>query len=172
MFSSLYNLSRKQTPWILLSLTALGLECTALFFQYTLELEPCVLCVYERTAILGIFVSGLFVAIAPELLGFRLIGLALWASSAAWGLFLAMKHTGIQLFPTPSNTCDYVASFPDWFKLDVWIPWMFEPRGFCDEIQWQFFGYTMPQTMIAVYGVYLVVLLAIVLSQFPLLSRR
>lgn len=167
MVSSLYNLSRRQTPWILLSITALGLETTALFFQHVMELEPCVLCVYERTAMLGIFVAGLLVAIAPGQLFFRLVGLALWAASAGWGLFLAMKHTGIQLFPSPSSTCDYVANYPGWFKLDVWIPWMFEPRGFCDEIQWQFSGYTMPQAMIAVYALYILVLLAVVVSQFP-----
>ncbi len=166
MFTFINSVSKNRLPWILLAATALGLELTALFFQYQMLLEPCVLCVYERTAILGILLAGIVGSIAPALFVVRWFGLLLWASSAIWGLQLAMKHTGIQLFPSPSNTCDFVANYPSWLPLDSWLPAIFEPTGFCDEIQWQFYGYTMPQTMIGVYGIYLIVLATVVLSQF------
>jgi len=141
MFNFFYQLSIKRTAWILLATTALGLELTALFFQYQLLLEPCVLCVYERTAVMGILLAGIVGSIAPSLFVVRWLALVLWAASAGWGMQLAMKHTGIQLYPSPSNTCDYMANYPSWFALDSWFPAMFEPTGFCDEIQWQFFGY-------------------------------
>jgi len=160
------QLSHRRLPWILLALTALGLELAALYFQYQLKLAPCVLCVYERTAVMGILVSGMVAAVAPELFILRGVAILLWGGSAAWGLQLALKHTGMQLFPSPSNTCDFAANYPDWAKLDEWFPWLFEPTGFCEEIQWQFFGFTMPQTMIGVYAVYLLMLLLVVLSQF------
>jgi disulfide bond formation protein DsbB len=160
------RLSSNRSPWILLALTALGLELTALYFQYELKLDPCVLCVYERTAVMGILFSGLIAALAPGLMLLRMLAILIWGGSATWGLQLALKHTGIQLFPSPSNTCDFAANYPDWAKLDEWIPWLFQPTGFCDEIQWQFFGYTMPQTMIGVYALYLLVLLLVLLSQF------
>lgn len=163
----LFNqLSKRRVPWLLLALTALGLELAALYFQYQLKLDPCVLCVYERTAVMGILLAGLIAALAPGILIFRWAAMLVWGVSAGWGLQLAMKHTGIQLFPSPSNTCDFAASYPDWAKLDEWFPWLFQPTGFCDEIQWQFFGYTMPQTMIGIYALYLLALLLVLLSQF------
>lgn len=163
----LFNrLSIHRTAWILLALTALGLELAALYFQYQQKLDPCVLCVYERTAVMGILFSGLIAALAPGLLICRGMAMLLWGASAGWGLQLALKHTGIQLFPSPSNTCDFAANYPHWAKLDEWFPWLFQPTGFCDEIQWQFFGYTMPQTMIGIYALYLLMLVVVVLSQF------
>ncbi len=165
------RLSKRRFPWILLALSALGLEMAALYFQYQLKLDPCVLCVYERTAVMGILFAGLFTALAPGLFIFRGLGILAWGISAGWGLQLALKHTGMQLFPSPANTCDFAASYPDWAKLDEWFPWLFQPTGFCDEIQWQFFGYTMPQTMIGIYAVYLLVLLPVLLSQFTATER-
>ena len=165
MRSYFYTLSRQRAPWLLLAFSALSLELAALYFQYALKLDPCVLCVYERTAVAGILLVGLVAAIAPGLLLFRLLGLAVWGAGAGWGLQLAMKHTGIQLFPSPSNTCDFMASYPDWAKLDEWWPTLFQPTGFCDDIQWQFFGYTMPQTMIGVYAIYLLLLFVVLISQ-------
>lgn len=160
------QLSRHRPAWILLAFTALCLELSALFFQYQLNLAPCVLCVYERTAVMGIMVAGIIGALAPELMFLRLLAMIIWGSSAAWGLQLALEHTGIQLSPSPLNTCDFAANYPDWAKLDEWLPWLFQPTGFCEDIQWQFMGFTMPQTMIGIYILYLLALLIVGLSQF------
>ena len=35
-----------------------SLESTALYFQYGMGLQPCVLCVYERLAMVGLFIAG------------------------------------------------------------------------------------------------------------------
>ena len=35
-------------PWLLIALSAGILELTALYFQYGMGLEPCVMCVYQR----------------------------------------------------------------------------------------------------------------------------
>lgn len=172
MLTSLKRLAVKRIPWFLLALTALGLELAALYFQYQMKLDPCVLCVYERTAVSGILIAGLLASIYPALMLLRWLAMLLWGASASWGLFLALKHTGIQLFPSPSNTCDFVASYPAWAKLDEWLPWLFQPTGFCDQIQWQFFGYTMPQTMIGIYVIYLVVLLCLLCAELFVKQRR
>lgn len=166
MLKLLNQISSRRFPWVLLALTALGLELAALYFQYQLHLEPCVLCVYERTAVLGILAAGLIGAVAPWLVMVRGLSILIWGASAGWGLQLALKHTGIQLSPSPTNTCDFMASYPAWAKLDEWFPWLFQPTGFCEDIQWQFYGFTMPQTMVGIYALYLLVLLFVVLSQF------
>ena len=158
--------SQKRFTWMLLALSALLLELTALYFQYgEMELQPCVLCIYERTAVMGIFLAGVIGAIAPQLLIFRYSGSLLWGSSAAWGLMLALEHSGIQQ-NSMTASCDFIAKFPAWGKLDEWFPLLFNPTGFCDEIQWQFFGYTMPQTMIGIYVLYLLGLVVVIASQF------
>lgn len=162
MLNTLYRASNGRTAWLMLALSALFLELAALYFQYQQELQPCVLCVYERTAVMGLLLAGIVGALAPGIALVRLVAILLWGGSSLWGVQLAAKHTGIQLFPSPTNTCDFAANYPDWAKLDEWIPWLFQPTGFCEDIQWRFLGFTMPQTMIGVYVLYLVVLLAVV----------
>ena len=53
------QLSLKRSAWIFLAFTAFALESTALYFQYGMSLQPCVLCVYERLAMVGLFIAGL-----------------------------------------------------------------------------------------------------------------
>ena len=162
----LKHTSKKRYAWLLLALSALLLELAALYFQYgKLELQPCVLCIYERTAMMGILLAGLLGAIAPQLLMFRWAGFLLWGSSAVWGLMLALEHSGIQQ-NSMTASCDFIAKFPAWAKLDEWFPLLFNPTGFCDEIQWRLLDYSMPQTMIGIYGLYLAVLVVVIASQF------
>ena len=66
MYRFFSELPRQRLPWVLLALTGFGLELCALFFQYVMELSPCVLCVYERLAMMGIMCAGLLGAIAPR----------------------------------------------------------------------------------------------------------
>ncbi len=148
-------------PWLVLALSALGLELSALYFQYFLELDPCVLCVYERTAVMGILLAGIVGAIAPRLAVLRWTGLLLWGASAVWGLFTALKHVGIQIGEL-DLTCSYMADFPSWAPLDQWWPAVFMPTGFCGDIQWVFLGLSMPQWMVVIMILYLVALVAVV----------
>ena len=168
MMTQLARMSRQRWPWLLLAATALGLELTALYFQYFMQLDPCVLCVYERTAVAGILLAGLIGATAPRLAPVRWSGLLLWLVSAGWGLYLAMKHVGIQIGEV-DLTCSYLADFPAWAKLDEWWPAVFQPTGLCGDIQWTFLGMSMPQWMMVVYGLYLLtwvlVMLALVLKR-------
>ena len=143
--------------WSGLLITALGLEAAALGFQYLMDLQPCVLCVYERVAVGGIALAGLIGMIASDRLFLRTAAYLVWAVSAAWGLSLAMEHVGIQ-FGTSDLSCEFFADFPPWFQLDQWFPAVFAPTGYCDDIQWQFLGLTMPQWMLFVYSVYLLLL--------------
>jgi disulfide bond formation protein DsbB len=157
----LFVLPRYRLPWLLLAATALGLELTALYFQYVLELDPCVLCVYERTGVAGIFAAGLLGAIVPRLRLFRWSGLVLWGVSAGWGLSIAMQHVGIQLGKI-DLTCSYLPDFPAWAPLEQWWPEVFMPTGLCGDVQWVFAGLSMPQWMVVIFSLYLLVLAAVV----------
>ena len=151
--------------WLAILVSALGLEAAALYFQYAMGLDPCVLCIYERVAVAGVVLTGLLGLIAPRFRFWRVLCYALWATSATWGMTLAMKHVGIQ-FGTPDLSCEFFANFPSWFRLDEWVPTIFTPTGYCDDIQWQLFGLTMPQLMLIVYGGYLVLLLITLIGEF------
>ncbi|GIC78518.1 disulfide bond formation protein DsbB [Moritella sp. F3] len=157
MYQFISNLPKQRLPWVLLALTGMGLEASALFFQYVMELSPCVLCVYERVTIMGIILAGLVGAIAPANPFIRFSGFALWFISAIYSLRISMEHVDIQLNPSPFSTCDFFPNFPSWAPIHEWAPWMFNPTGFCDEISWQFLSYTMPQWLIVTSVIYLAV---------------
>jgi disulfide bond formation protein DsbB len=161
----LSELTTNSTPWLLLALSALGLELCALFFQYVMDLAPCIMCVYQRLAIAAIFLAGVVGFFAHHFLLTRIIAHALWATGAIWGLIIALEHIEIQ---ANSNSlffsCDIVPNFPSWAPLHQWLPAIFEATGDCGEISWQFLSYSMPQWMIVVYGVYSAIFILVVMS--------
>ena len=66
MLRFLNQCSRGRGAWLLMALTAFALEMVALWFQHVMGLKPCVLCIYERSALFGIMGAGLVGAIAPK----------------------------------------------------------------------------------------------------------
>jgi disulfide bond formation protein DsbB len=171
MMNGFARLAMQRPPWLLLALTALLLEAAALYFQHVGGLDPCVLCVYQRLAVLGIAAAGLLVALAPALAALRWLGLALWGVSAAWGLKLAMQQVGIQFSGGLDLSCSFFAEFPAWAPLDQWLPAVFMPTGTCDEIQWMFLGLSMPQWMLVIFALYLAALVLVVFSRLTATAR-
>ncbi|MES9971273.1 MAG: disulfide bond formation protein DsbB [Candidatus Thiodiazotropha sp.] len=156
-------------PWLLLAISALLLEAAALYFQYGLELDPCVLCIYQRAAVMGIFLSALIGMSAPRSIVARTIGYVGWGLAAGWCLYLALELSGMQLgIVQPSLSCDVNAKFPAWLKLDQWLPMVFQPTGFCGDIQWQFLGMSMPLWMVVIMALYLIVLGVVVYIELRL----
>lgn len=153
-------------PWLLLLLSALIFEACALFFQYGMELKPCIMCIYQRVAIWAIFFGGVIGIIAPQQLLFRLIGYGLWGTGAVWGLLIALEHVEMQSSAMSLFfTCEFVPNFPSWAPLHEWIPFLFEASGDCGEISWQFFGYSMPQWMVVIFAGYTAVLAIVLLTR-------
>lgn len=161
MVEFLRRLAAQRWPWALLSGSALFLELCALFFQHILGLHPCVMCIYERIAVLGIVVAGLIGVSNPGSKVVRWCGMLLWGYSAFHGLQLALQHVNYQLHPSPFNVCSPYADFPSWLPLDKWIPWMFMPDGDCSEITWQFLNLSMPQWLVGFFAAYLLVFLVV-----------
>lgn len=174
---SLNRCFKHRAAWLLLALTAFALELVALYFQHVMLLKPCVLCIYQRCALYGVVAAGLVGAITRGTT-LRFAGLAIWLYSAWEGLLLAMKHTDIQLHPSPFVTCAFFVSFPTWLPLDKWLPAVFSATGDCAVRQWHFLSLEMPQWIIVIFGGYLAVAVLIFLAQFfpprkrDLFSRR
>lgn len=154
-----------------MAFTAFALELTALWFQHGLGLHPCVMCIYERSALFGVMGAGLLGAIAPQS-PLRYGALVLWLYSAGRGLQLAWEHTMIQLHPSPFATCDFAARFPEWLPLDKWLPQVFVARGDCAELQWSFLSLEMPQWLIGIFAAYLIVAALVLIAQFVKPKKR
>lgn len=161
---NLKHLSLQRWPWLLLALSALALELSALYFQHVMKLEPCVMCIYERLTMLAIVAAGLIGASAPQYLLIRLIAFAVWALGSVWGLLLAIEHTDYQMNPSPFATCDFFPNFPEWLPLHELVPWLFNPTGYCSDIVWTFVGYSMPQWLIVSFAIYVIILLVVLVT--------
>ena len=156
------TLSVQRSGWLLLMASALALEGIALYFQYGMRLQPCVMCVYERVALFGLAFAGVVGIIAPRFLIVRLLALFIAFVSAVKGLLLSLKHVDYQLHPAPWNQCSYLPE----------VPVVFQPTGSCDEMAWTFIGFAMAQWIVVMFAVYLLVLLVVLISQFKRLDTR
>lgn len=153
------NLVTNSRAWFLLTISALGLEIAALYFQYVLGLAPCIMCIYQRTALWGIFAAGIVGMLGNKSMPLRLLSYILWGISSVWGLLIAIEHVDIQTSEFSfMYVCEIVPNFPQWAPLHEWLPLLFEATGDCGEINWQFFNFTMPQMMIVVFGIYIAIL--------------
>ncbi len=170
MLRYLNQCSRGRGAWLLMAFTALALELVALYFQHVMLLKPCVMCIYERCALLGIMGAGIVGAIAPKT-SLRYVAIIIWIYSAWRGVQLAWEHTMIQLHPSPFATCDFMVRFPSWLPLDKWVPGMFVASGDCAVRQWEFLGLEMPQWLVGIFAAYLIVAIVVLLVQ-PMKPKR
>ena len=95
MIEFLRSIAAHRLAWGLLAASALLLELCALFFQHVLGLHPCVMCIYERIALLGVLSAGLLGMVAPQRWYLRWSALLLWGYSAFRGLQLALQPHAI-----------------------------------------------------------------------------
>ncbi|WP_199608824.1 disulfide bond formation protein DsbB [Flocculibacter collagenilyticus] len=166
--SNIGNWPTQRWPWIILAVTALAFEIIALYFQYGMGLEPCIMCIYQRTAVFGVLFAAIIAAISPQNILFRLAGFIGWGVSAIWGTLIALEHVEMQTNTNPFAffTCEIEPNFPSWMPLHHWIPSIFEATGSCDSIDWQFLGFSMPQWMIVVFAAYSVVFALMFIIRF------
>lgn len=162
----LSGLVNNKKAWFLLALSALALEFTALFFQLVLDLKPCIMCIYQRVALWAIFFAGIIGSVSFKYLAGRIVAFALWGTGAIWGLLIALEHVEMQTSTFSFlYSCEFVPNFPSWAPLHEWLPLLFAATGDCGDIDWQWFGYSMPQMMIVVYGCYTALLTAVIAAQ-------
>ncbi|BFU60996.1 MULTISPECIES: disulfide bond formation protein DsbB [Rodentibacter] len=165
MLALLKRFSEKRSAWLLLVTSSLLLELTALYFQYGMGLKPCVLCVYERLAIVGLFIAGIIGFLAPRVLVVRLIAIALGLFSGIKGLMISIRHLDLQMNPSPLKQCEFLPDFPETLPFHKWLPSLFNPTGSCDNSQWSLFGITMVQWLVFIFAVYVIVLGVILIAQ-------
>ena len=171
IYQSIADFARSRTPWAFVSCSALALVLAALYFQHVLGHEPCVKCIYQRTAVIGIFLGGLLPLIKPNFL-LRSLGLILWGASAIWGYRVAMEHLEVifaEGFFIPP--CPFFPEFPGFMPLHEWLPMIFGAKGSCDSNEWQFLGMGMPEWMQIIFALYILGAAIALLGHFLTLSQ-
>ena len=171
ILNSLNQFSKGRLSWLLLLLFVVFFEACALYFQHVMMLAPCVMCIYERVAMMGIGIAAIVGIVAPKNSIFRWLGLIGWGLSAYQGMSLSIQHVDYQFNPSPFATCDLFVTFPVWAPLNQWVPWVFEAYGDCSEVVWQLLDLSMPQWLVLIFAGNLITLSFIVIAQFFPLRR-
>ncbi|MCC5826520.1 disulfide bond formation protein DsbB [Alkalimonas sp.] len=167
MFEWLKKFSKQRLSWLLLFLTALGLELAALYFQYGMGLEPCIQCVYIRAAVAGILLAALLGLMAPGSGPIRVLACMGWLAAAIYGWMEARKLSEIEQLIADGGfySCALFADFPDWLPLHQWLPAIFDPTGPCGAIDWQFAGASMADWMQWIFVAYALMAVLVLLCQ-------
>ena len=160
----LVDWSKTRQPWLILFLTAFALVASALYFQHVQNYLPCIKCIYQRTAVIGILLAALLPLITPTL-PLRLVGLGLWIYSASMGLITANEHIEViyadSIFMPP---CPVVPNFPEFLPLHDILPRIFDGPGDCADNSWQFLNLGMAEWMRIIFALYLLVGIAVAAS--------
>ncbi|ATC82989.1 MULTISPECIES: disulfide bond formation protein DsbB [Pseudoalteromonas] len=167
----LAQLPTQRTPWLLFTGIVFLLEVTALFFQYQMGLAPCIMCIYQRTAVLGLLGAGIIGATKPQSKLVRAIAYLVWGVSSVWGYFIAREHIEMQTTTDPfAFSCEFEPNFPSFMPLHEWIPSFFQATGDCGNIDWQFAGLSMPAWMEILFALFTITLFVIVTTR--LLTKK
>jgi disulfide bond formation protein DsbB len=174
MLATIKKISRHRLSWLLLLLSALAIEAGALYFQYGLNLQPCIKCIYIRVAFAGIIVAALLGILAPKLGMLRLLAIIFWLSSAAFGIYQANELVNIEqiLAEGGFSSCALFAEFPAWLALDKWWPSVFEVTGSCGAVDWQLLGLSMAYWTWLILWAYAITAAAVLLGQLGRISNN
>ena len=174
MLATIKKISRHRLSWLLLFISALALVASGLYFQYGLNLQPCIKCIYIRAAFAGIIVAGLLGFLAPRQSIVRLLAIALWLASAAIGVYQAVELVDIEqtLAAGGFSSCALFAEFPNWLALDKWLPNVFEVTGSCGATDWHFLGLSMAYWSMLILSAYLLTAAVVLLSQLVRISNN
>ncbi|RUO19314.1 disulfide bond formation protein B [Aliidiomarina iranensis] len=153
---------QQRWPWLLLALISSGLVIAALFMQHVQGLNPCVQCIYQRSAMIAVALFAWLGFFAPTNAFARVIAYAGWISSAWAGLAAANHHLWLQREANPLfNSCAAFPNFPSWAPLHEWFPSVFAVTGICGDDGWRLFGLNMPEWMQIIFAVLLAVAIAV-----------
>ena len=147
MFKKLLGFSESKNYWLVLLVFAVGLELSALFYQYVLNYLPCVLCIHVRVWLSGIIVIAL---LALKFYSNKNARVVLHLTTAF--IFAGLFERSYQLLGTERGfvfgDCNMDSGLPAWFPLDDWLPSVFKVWEACGYTPELLFGITMAEALI------------------------
>jgi disulfide bond formation protein DsbB len=149
--------------WVLLVLTGLCFECVALYYQYVVELQPCVLCIQVRIWVMTLILVSLLAIVVRRNTFMNLLAHMLTVVIA-----IGLLERSYQLLGTERgfifSDCGLDLGLPSWFALDSWFPAMFQVQTSCGYTPELLFGVTMAEALIVISAVFLLWSAAMVVS--------
>jgi disulfide bond formation protein DsbB len=147
--NSLMFMQRRQTNLLGFVLCA-ALMGYALYAQFYLHLEPCLLCIFQRVAVIGLGLTFMLAALHnPKGWGSRVYGVLLLVL-AIGGAAVAIRHIYVQHLPEElAPPCG-----PGFGYLFAHLPFgQFLVKAFtgsadCSVVTWRFLGLTMPEWLL------------------------
>lgn len=137
----------KARTWLLAGfLSCVGMELSAIYFQFVLKLEPCPLCITQRLIVLSL--GAVFLAGAVHNPGSR--GVRAYTGLAALlclaGASVATYHFLIQILPHEElASCGPGAAYIlEHFSLADSVRLFLTGTGDCTQVVWTLFGLSMP----------------------------
>jgi len=147
-----------RTAFAVCALVAAALLGYGYYAQFRLELEPCPLCIFQRIALIALFVVALAAAIhAPKGdRGRRTYGV-LATIAALSGLVVAGRHVWLQhLPPDQVPACGPGLNYlVDTFPVGEMLRKVFSGSGECAEVDWRFAGLSMPEWTLIWFAIFL-----------------
>ncbi|MGQ0622877.1 MAG: disulfide bond formation protein B [Panacagrimonas sp.] len=132
-----------------------GLLMAIFYFQKTLGLEPCPMCIFQRVAMLATGGIFLLAALHGPKAGGRWVYTLLCLLASGIGAFIAGRHTWLQKLPedqrpTCGPTLDYLI---DIMPLREVVETVIRGDGNCAKIDWTLLGQSLPAwTLVAFAG--------------------
>ena len=132
--------------FLLISLACAALIASALYMQHVMGLNPCYLCIVQRSFVIATGIIALvgFLHNAGKI-GTRLYGL-LTALTAFTGAGFAIRQLWLQSLPEDQvPACGPPADYlMDSFSMAEWLPLLLKGDGNCAEVQWTLLGLSIP----------------------------
>ena len=123
--------------------------CAVLLHQFALGDEPCQVCIHARLWVVAFTVIALIMLIAPKTSLLRVLG-NLGVFIAGAGLFERARYLYRLENGIGDGSCQFQLGMPDWFAVDLWIPWLFEVRNLCSFSPEMLLGLSMAETLMGV----------------------
>ncbi len=143
-----------RTIWAALCLFCTMLLATALVMQYVFDMQPCVMCVYQRA---GIAIAALFFLLPALRPGAFTCALGILGSTVtlAKTSLISITHASEQRGDSLFGSCGFIPEFPTSLPLHEILPWLFAPTGPCGAIHFQLLGMTTPELLLICMGLML-----------------
>lgn len=173
MLNKLNDFNRSGWFWSVLIVLCIIMEGAALFYQYVLYYDPCMLCVHIRAWVLLIMITaiiGLFLRnsrIGRVLANLLTLGAVIGFAERAY------MTLGTELGWVDGRCGDLESGYPVWLPLDKILPAVFQPLEACGLTPWvipQFMS--MAQALILVAAGLLLVMLVMTLNSIRVMLAK
>ena len=169
MIHRLKQLSQSKWYWLMYIIAGISLLTIALYFQYSLEKLPCVVCIQIRLLIsllIIVAIVGLISRNNKVINRLSHLSVVLIAISFVERCYLLLGTEKGFVFAD----CGFTLGLPAWFAIEEWLPWLYRIETSCGYTPEIIFGITMAEALMLLSSSLLLLSLCVFISNFINLS--